>query len=157
MEWQSLSDRERKLIQWGGLIVGLCLIYLLIANPLFSWRENARQDAANAARNYELVREAASQRVVEDAASSVDTSVPIRIVLSQTANSLNVQLSAYNPLPDGRVTASAQAVSASQLFALITSLQEEHGVYVESGDIARDAESPELVRAQLTFARGAGG
>ncbi|MEL7491306.1 MAG: type II secretion system protein GspM [Pseudomonadota bacterium] len=151
--WRNLSDRERLMVTVGGAIVAVCLFLLLIVNPITSWRSAAADRATAAERNYAMVRQAAAKQPTTDVAADIDADTPVRIVLSQTTNQLGFSLTSINPLPDGNVSASANNVSADQLFAWIGDLQSNYGIAIVTADIARDTENPENVRAQITFGR----
>ena len=155
--WQNFSDRERLLIMVGAAIIGLGLFYLAVLSPLNSWRENAEQRSVTAERNYTMVRQAAMRGGGVQVSANADTQTPIRNVLSQTAERFGFPLSSYNPLPDGNVTASADGVSADQLFNWVGELERRYGITVITADIAREADDPDLVRVQLTLGRGAQG
>jgi len=151
--WQNLSDRERLLLLVGGIIVSLCLLILLVIGPAMSWRSASTERALIAERNYEMVRQAASQQPTSSPSDQIDTETPVRIVLSQTTSASGFSLTSINPLPDGNVSASASNVNADQLFAWIGDLQARYGVVVVTADIARDVDNPGNVRAQITFGR----
>ena len=151
--WQNLSDRERLLLIVGGVVVSVCLFLLVVVGPVTTWRSNAMLRATTAERNYEMVRQAAAKLPTAASIDNVDSETPVRIVLSRTTNNLGFSLTSINPLPDGNVSASANNVSADQLFAWIGDLQSQFGVSVITADIARDADNPQNVRAQITFGR----
>lgn len=149
--WSERSERERMLLLAAAAIFSLAILYYLIAAPLGRWREDAAKAAARAETTYMLVREAAATGASEASGSGGGGQTPVRNALLQSARPNGIALNFVNPHADGTVQAGVDAVDPERLFQWLSILNDTHGVEALSADIARESDSPRLVRAQFVF------
>lgn len=149
-----LNDRERLVVLGGGAVVLALVILQFVIGPLLDWRSDRARAAKDAERTYDLVVEAAARGAPAETAG--DASRPVRNVISETAQAVGVELTYVNVRADGQVDASVSGADPQALFAWIATLERDESVRVVSADISREQGAGARVRAQLSFARGAG-
>ena len=151
--WNGLTERERLVLLAGGGFLAIGLFFLMLWSPLMEWRESARQNIVRSEGDFRLIQQAASQGPASSQGGNVDTSTPIRNVISATAKQIGFPLTSYNPLPDGSVTASASGATPDKLFEWVLELERRYAITVLSADIARESDNPDMVRVQMTLGR----
>lgn len=142
------------LIAVAGGLAALLGVILLIIRPIGGWRDDQISDLNRAESTYEMVAEASAiGGGATSARGGQDAQSPINSILSRTAAQASVNLTGYNPRPDGAVEASAAETDPAALFAWLGQLESEYGVRIDYADVLREQADPSLVRAQMTFSR----
>ncbi len=148
---QKLNPRERLFVAVGGAAIALMAALQLVALPLLNWRARAIERAATAQEGYRLVSRSAA--AVAPVRAAPPTSGPVRAAVAETAAALGVTLTFVNARPDGSVDSQAGPVAPELIYALFAALEAEHGIEIQSADIVRVPDDPNLVQAQAVFAR----
>ena len=151
--WQDLQTREQNLLRYGAVILGLLLFYLLIIDPVYSGRDDAKQRLRAAQEAFSV-----AQRQVFDlkAASSNPGTPATGSLLTQVESSAQQQglrsaLKRLQPSGDNQIQVSLEGASYSQLMQWLSKLHQQ-GVRAQRVDIQRDRNS-DLLGAQLLLTR----
>ena len=151
--WQDLQTREQNLLRYGAVILGLLLFYLLIIDPVYSGRDDAKQRLRAAQEAFSV-----AQRQVFDlkAASSNPGTPATGSLLTQVESSAQQQglrsaLKRMQPSGDKQIQVSLEGASYEQLMQWLSSLRRQ-GVRAQRVDIQQDRDS-DLLGAQLLLVR----
>lgn len=147
--WAGRTERERLVMAAGGIFVSALALFQLTLAPLLAWKNDARTGARAAEENYRMVALAASATgpVISPSAA------PVRNVINETAAALQIDLTFVNVRPDGAVDLQAGPAPPDRLFQFFSKLEREHGVKVQTADIARASDNPDQVMVQAALAR----
>ncbi len=149
--WNDRSPRERALLIILAALCVVFILYNLVLTPMDDWRTSAARNATQAENVYDLVFEAASQKIVSPIATKQTEPSAFRTVLITTARDAGITLNYVNARSDDEVEASAENISSSVLFSWLQVLYSDHGIAVASADIARDTAGQNMVRTQIVF------
>jgi general secretion pathway protein M len=151
--WSGLETREQGILQFGAVILGLLLLYLLIIDPVYSGRDAAEQrlqsaqEAFSAAQRqaYDLKASSAKPRTADS------TSLLTEVESSAQQQGLRNALKRLQPSGNDQIQVSLEGASYKQLIQWLSSLHQQ-GVMAQRVDIQRDRGS-DLLGVQLVLAR----
>jgi general secretion pathway protein M len=158
--WQQLQARERLVLAWGGLAVGLILFYALLWQP---WHKAIdHMEAALPALRSNLVWMRQQSELIK---SGVTTSSSANLkgrgqsllsVIEQTAKATSVRDAIQQMVPgqsDGEVRVVLEEVSFNNWVNWVDLLFRQYGVNIKQVSAERDDDQPNIAEIRMTFER----
>jgi len=135
--WSTLSARERQLVTYGGSLVAVIALWLVVVMPID--REAKRLRLVTPEAQAQLIRmraQAAAIQPLRGKARSIPGPGAAVAVVDQSATSLGIRKQISKLEGDGSqgVQIVADAVAFNSLIAWINDLRDAHGFRVESAD-----------------------
>lgn len=147
--WAGRTKRERVILGAGGIFVSALVLAQATLAPLLAWRVDAQAGARAAEDGYRMVAQAGAS----PGPAISPSAAPVRNVINETAAALQIDLTFVNVRPDGAVDLQAGPTPPERLFQFLSKLEREHGVKVQTADIARASDDPDQVMVQAALAR----
>jgi general secretion pathway protein M len=155
-EWYSnLSERDRKIVLYGGIIVFVLVLAGLII-PLNRNISMARERVARKQGDLQFIQSVAPQLASAGPASGNAASAESLVVLidsSARESGLGKSLSNSQPTGDKGLRVRLDRVAFDAMVAWLARLSQQHGVRVESAEIESAGEAG-LVNAGLVLKAG---
>jgi len=150
--WQSLTDRERLLVQLAGGLAVLVILYLAIIRPLQAYERESERALARAENDYLQVASAAAEikaagGAAKEAGRSQD---PLRLAVAKSARAKSVQISRLQPGENGSLTVWIETVSSTKLYGWLQQLALEGGISPAKLN-AQKSRVEGLLRVQIQF------
>jgi general secretion pathway protein M len=154
----TLSARERNLVYAAGALAGIALLYLVLVLPFTTTtsKMSARVDKKTA--DLAWMRAQAPQVMAAAGSARSASGESLVVVVDRTARESGLAAALRDQSPSGNAGLRLRLEGASfdTLVTWLASLQQQHGVSIESATI--DAAGPGLVNATLSLSQaGAAG
>jgi general secretion pathway protein M len=151
--WSDLQPREQKVLRFGGAVFGLVLVYALIIEPVYSARDEARQNLqATRQALAEMRQQAADLKAMGvNAGGPASGSLLTLVERSIGEQGLRDALDRLQPNGNDQIQVSLDGATYSQLMQWLTGLHGQ-GVRAQRVDIRVDRDS-DLLEVQLLLAR----
>lgn len=153
--WRGLSVREQGLVLAASLLISAMLVWLVIVQPLVSWRDSARAVYADNAVTYFAVANGIARLNAlqgADTAAPAGEREPVRSAVAGAASQAGIVLSRVLPDEAGRLNIWIDAAEPVTLMRWLEALSRDHGVVVVRANLEQTGAGP--LRAQLLLARG---
>ncbi|MFC3122631.1 type II secretion system protein GspM [Agaribacter flavus] len=146
-QWfKGLSDREKRIVTFGGIVGIVTIFYLAIWSPLnAAIEENKAQVTRVKALNTWVQERAARAQRLQQVGQSVRFSGSLTQVINQTSRGANVSVSRMQPQGDD-IQVWIDAVPFTSLMRWLESL-EKRGVSIVQSDIS-ETDSPGIVQVR---------
>jgi len=155
-EWfESLAQRERRMILAAAAFVLLFLIYVLLVSPLMTTNEALTQSVAENARDYEWMKSRAAEARSRVLAGPAKEEKDSRTLIARVTSELRTKsITPVQVRPEGetRLNLTLRDVNFVNLMDRLEHLQSSFNVRVAKASIEPGSEAG-LVNAQLTLAR----
>jgi len=152
-DWfDNLSERERNLVYAAGVLVGIALVYLVLVLPFQSSGKRMASRVAQKTADLAWMQASAPQAMAAAGATQAGGGGESLVVLvDRTAREAGLGASLRDQSPDGNngLRLRIEAASFDALVTWLASLQQQHGVSIESATVG--AAAPGLVNATLSL------
>ena len=152
-DWfDNLSERERNLVYAAGALVGVALVYLVLVLPFQTSGKRMAARVAQKTADLAWMQASAPQAMAAAGAAQAGGGGDSLVVLvDRTAREAGLGNSLRDQSPDGNngLRLRIEAASFDTLITWLASLQQQHGVSIESATIG--ATAPGLVNAMLSL------
>ena len=151
-EWfDNLSERERNLVYAAGALVGVALVYLVLVLPFQTSGKRMASRVQQKTADLAWLRASAPQAMAAAGVAQAGGGESLVVLVDRTAREAGLGASLRDQSPDGSNGLRVQIEGASfdTLVTWLASLQQQHGVSIESATIG--AASPGLVNAMLSL------
>ena len=152
-DWfDNLSERERNLVYAAGVFVGIALVYLVLVLPFQSSGKRMASRVAQKTADLAWMQASAPQAMAAAGATQAGGGGESLVVLvDRTAREAGLGASLRDQSPDGNngLRLRIEAASFDALVTWLASLQQQHGVSIESATVG--AAAPGLVNATLSL------
>lgn len=157
--WAALSERDRRVLGGGGLVLAAILAWLLVWEPLArarSARESALAEARTLAGLLETLAVETQRGGPARSSATLGAGQSLLSVVDQSRRTSAIQKPPSRLQPDGETTVRIwfEDIPYDALVRWLGELQVRYGVRVDSADIERKP-APGTVDARLTLMRGA--
>lgn len=155
--WQQLAPRERRMISWGGSGLLAALLYAYLWQPVAMERDKLRTSLP------QMKDHAAQMRFQAEEAAQLKTSIrpgpkgeAIKSAIYRTAGEIGMDNKALqlNMLDEHHASISMTKVSFTTWMTLVTDLQKNQGIRLESCDIEALPETGMIHLRATLAARG---
>ncbi|MCG3729659.1 type II secretion system protein M [Vibrio cincinnatiensis] len=151
--WQSISQREQRLVLIGGGAVLLGLLYWGVLAPLNQQSEAAKVRMSTEKQLLQWVEKTADQIVsLRQKGGVVRSTQPLNQVIASSTGQFKIELIRVQPRDD-RMQVWIQPLPFSQLVAWLAYLKERQGIDVEFMDLERGKTSGMVDVKRLQFKR----
>ena len=157
--YESLAERERRLVLVAGGFVAIALLWLLLVLPLHTI--TAKRAARVEKKTADLVwmRSMAPQvAAARNSGSTTSSNESLVVLIDRTARQAGLGSSLRDQSPNGQHSLRLRLESASfdSLIAWLALLQQQHGVAVETANVDVGS-APGLVNASVTVGQAGAG
>jgi general secretion pathway protein M len=155
--FEELAPRERRLVYLAAGFVAAAAIYLIVVLPIQAYSTRAATRVAKKTADLAWMQQAAPQVMAAGAAGGGGGSGESLVVLvDRTAREAGLGASVRDQSPNGDsgLRLRLEGAQFDVLIAWLVSLQQQHGVTVDSANVDA-AAAPGLVNASLTLTHGA--
>ena len=158
--WQQLQPREKMVLGWGSLVVGLILFYALLLQPWHKAIDHMEGTLPVLRGNLVWMRHQ-SEQISSGATSANSVNLKGRdqsllSVLEQTAKVSRVQGAIVQMIPgqsDSEVRVVLEEVNFNQWVNWVDVLFQQYAVSVKQVTAERDDEAPNVAEVRMTFER----
>jgi type II secretory pathway component PulM len=154
-EWiANLSPRERNLVYVAGGLVCVALVYGALVLPIQTAHDRMAARVAKKQADLAWMQQRAPQAMAAAGMAQGASGESLVALIDRTAREagLAAALRDQNPTSDSGMHLRFESASFDALIAWLASLQQQHGVAVESATIG--AAAPGLVNATISLSQG---
>ena len=150
--FNALESREQNLLTLAGIVLVVCLVYLILYKPLATSVQQLQDNHVSQTN----LRDWMTLQVTQLKASGSQTTgtpksnKPLSTIINETASANQIQISRSQPRPDDQYQIWLDKVGFEQLVQWLATMQTDHGIYVQTVNISR-AEANGEVRVSLMF------
>ena len=151
-EWfDNLSERERNLVYAAGALVGVALVYLVLVLPLQASGKRMASRVQQKTADLAWMQASAPQAMAAAGVAKAGGGESLVVLVDRTAREAGLGAALRDQSPDGNNGLRLQIEGASfdTLVTWLASLQQQHGVSIESATIG--AAAPGFVNAMLSL------
>ena len=151
-EWfDNLSERERNLVYAAGALVGVALVYLVLVLPLQTSGKRMASRVQQKTADLAWMQASAPQAMAAAGVAKAGGGESLVVLVDRTAREAGLGAALRDQSPDGNNGLRLQIEGApfDTLVTWLASLQQQHGVSIESATIG--AAAPGLVNAMLSL------
>jgi len=151
-EWfDNLSERERNLVYAAGALVGVALIYLVLVLPFQTSGKRMASRVQQKTADLAWMQASAPQAMAAAGVAKAGGGESLVVLVDRTAREAGLGAALRDQSPDGNNGLRLQIEGApfDTLVTWLASLQQQHGVSIESATIG--AAAPGLVNAMLSL------
>jgi general secretion pathway protein M len=151
-EWfDNLSERERNLVYAAGALVGIALVYLVLVLPFQTAGKRMASRVQQKSADLAWMQASAPQAMAAAGVAQAGGGESLVVLVDRTAREAGLGASLRDQSPDGNNGLRLQIEGASfdTLVTWLASLQQQHGVSIESATIG--AAAPGFVNAMLSL------
>lgn len=95
--WQQLGRGEQRALRLLSVVIGLLAIWLLLIAPIQQWRQDARQELANAQSTYQQLLQKAPQALNSSVATVSTGGDSLNTELRRQANRFGLSIQGFEP------------------------------------------------------------
>ena len=154
--FEELAPRERRLVYLAAGCIAVAAIYFIIVMPLQAYSSHAAGRVAKKTADLAWMQQAAPQVMAAGAAGGgAGSGESLVVLVDRTAREAGLGASVRDQSPNGDdgLRLRLEGAQFDLLVNWLVSLQQQHGVTVDSANIDA-AAAPGLVNASLTLAHG---
>ena len=151
-EWfDNLSERERNLVYAAGALVGVALVYLVLVLPFQASGKRMASRVQQKTADLAWMQASAPQAMAAAGVAKAGGGESLVVLVDRTAREAGLGAALRDQSPDGNNGLRLQIEGASfdTLVTWLASLQQQHGVSIESATIG--AAAPGFVNAMLSL------
>ena len=151
-DWlDSRSPRERNLVYAAGALVSVALLYLVLVLPVQTSGSRMASRVGQKTADLAWMRAQAPQAMAAAGVTRSSGGESLVVLVDRTAREAGLGTSLRDQSPDGNsgLRLRIEGASFDTLVTWLASLQQQHGVSIESANI--DAAAPGLVNATLSL------
>jgi len=151
-EWfDNLSERERNLVYAAGALVGVALVYLVLVLPLQTSGKRMASRVQQKTADLAWMQASAPQAMAAAGVAKAGGGESLVVLVDRTAREAGLGAALRDQSPDGNNGLRLQIEGApfDTLVTWLASLQQQHGVSIESATIG--AAAPGFVNAMLSL------
>ena len=150
----SLSERERRLVSWGGVGAAVLLIVGLLVLPLYTAASSAESRVERKRNDLAWMRTVAPE--LSQAGPAAASGQSLVLIVDQTARSAGLASSLRDTQPSGTggIRIRLEAAPFDVIIAWVADLAQKQGLVVESATVDRTARNG-VVNASLIMRKGA--
>ena len=151
-EWfDNLSERERNLVYAAGALVGVALVYLVLVLPFQASGKRMAARVQQKTADLAWMQASAPQAMAAAGVAKAGGGESLVVLVDRTAREAGLGAALRDQSPDGNNGLRLQIEGApfDTLVTWLASLQQQHGVSIESATIGTAA--PGLVNAMLSL------
>jgi len=139
----SLAERERRLVVWGGGIAGVFVVVGVLILPLYAAASNKAERVARKEQDLAWMRGVAAEVQAAGPATATGGNESLVVTVDQTARAagLGSSLAGSQPSGTGGIRVRLDNASFDVLIGWLAQLHQQHGLTVESATIDRTATS----------------
>lgn len=147
----NLNTRERNLVYAAGVLAGVALLYLVLVLPFTSTSSKMAARVQQKTSDLAWMRAQAPQAMAAAGMAQSGTGESLVVIVDRTAREAGLGAALRDQSPSGNagLRLRMEAASFDALVTWLASLQQQHGVGIESATI--DAAGPGLVNATLSL------
>lgn len=138
----SLAERERRMVTWGGLAGGLLLFFGVLVIPLYAGAGKADERVTRKQQDLEWMRSVAAEIRAAGPVRAA-TGESLVVVVDQTARSAGLGAAFRGSQPNGAdgIRVRMEDAPFDAFVGWLAQVQQQHGLIVESASIDRAATS----------------
>lgn len=151
-DWlDSLSARERNLVYAAGALVAVALLYLVLVLPVQTSSSRMASRVGQKTADLAWMRAQAPQAMAAAGVARSAGGESLVVLVDRSAREAGLGTALRDQSPDGNsgLRLRIEGASFDTLVTWLASLQQQHGVSIESASI--DAAAPGLVNATLSL------
>ena len=151
-EWfDNLSERERNLVYAAGALVGVALVYLVLVLPFQTSGKRMASRVQQKTADLAWMQASAPQAMAAAGVAKAGGGESLVVLVDRTAREAGLGAALRDQSPDGNNGLRLQIEGApfDTLVTWLASLQQQHGVSIESATIG--AAAPGFVNAMLSL------
>jgi len=151
--WSGLQTREQQVLRFGAIILALLLAYLLVIDPVYSGRENAKQRLQATREAVSVMQSQAADLMASSVTAQTSGSGSLLTLIESSAEERGLRdaLRRLQPTGNDQMQVSLEGASYAQLIQWLGDLDEQ-GVRAIRADIQLDNQT-DLLEVQLLLAR----
>jgi general secretion pathway protein M len=141
--WETLNEREHKLVTWGGSVFAVGLFYWVIWSPL----GNAVVEQQTALAKQQKLNSWAQDAIVQIKAAGGKSNVgggSLSQIVNQTSRQFNVKIDRMNP-KDQQLNLLIDEISFNTLLNWLAHLEQKQGIKINNVDVS-ETDVPGMVR-----------
>ncbi len=138
-----LSERERRMVTWGGLGAAVLLFLGAIVLPLYATAARFEQRVEQKQQDLEWMRGVAGQLGAAGPAGAAGAGQSLIVIVDESAQTagLGAALTGTQPSGTGGVRVRLENAAFDTVVAWLANLQQQYGLRIESATIDRGAQS----------------
>jgi general secretion pathway protein M len=138
-----LSERERRMVTWGGLAAAVLLFLGAIVLPLYAAAGRVERRVEQKQQDLEWMRSVAGELRAAGPAGATGSGQSLIVIVDQSARTagLSSALTGTQPSGTGGVRVRLEGASFDTVVAWLASLEQQYGLRIESATIDRGALS----------------
>jgi general secretion pathway protein M len=144
----TLAERERRLVVWGGIGAAVVLFFGVLVIPLYAVASNSAERVARKQDDLAWMRSVAPELRAAGPVNGSGGSLVLVVDQTARAAGLASALSGSQPSGTGGIRVRLDGASFDTLVGWLAQLQQQHGIHVESATVDRTATSG-IVNASL--------
>lgn len=139
----SLSERERRMVTWGGIGAGVLLTLGAVVLPLYAAASRAEQRVEQKRQDLEWMRSVAGELRAAGPAqgNAAGQSMVVSVDESARAAGLGSTLTGTQPSGTGGVRVRLEGAAFDTVVAWLANLEQQYGLSIESATIDRGARA----------------
>ena len=148
-----LSERERRMVTWGGIGTAVLLIFGAGVLPLYAAAHRAEQRVEQKRQDLEWMRSVAGElRAAGPADAQASTGQSLVVIVDESARAagLGSTLTGTQPSGTGGVRVRLETAAFDTVVAWLANLKQQYGLSVESATVDRGV-NPGIVNASVTL------
>jgi type II secretory pathway component PulM len=151
--WYGLQTREQQILRYSAVILGLLLFYLLIIDPVYSGRDDAKQRFHATQEAFSVVQQQAFDLKASLSNPGISESGSLLTLVESSAQKegLRNTLKRLQPSGNNQIQVSLEGASYQQIMKWLSNLNQQ-GVRAQRVDIQLDRKT-DLLGVQLLLAR----
>ncbi|HZF27318.1 MAG TPA: type II secretion system protein M [Steroidobacteraceae bacterium] len=149
----SLSERERRLVTWGGIAAALLLLFALGVFPLYSVANSAEQRVERKRNDLAWMQSVADELRAAGPVQASNASLVVIVDQTARAAGLAAALRDSQPSGTGGIRVRLESAPFDVIVAWLGDLASSHGLIVESATVDRTSRTG-IVNASLIMRKG---
>jgi len=147
----SLSERERRMVTWGGIGVAVLLVFGAAVLPLYAAASRTEQRVEQKRQDLEWMRSVAGElRAAGPGGAQAAAGQSLVVIVDQSARSagLGSTLTGTQPSGTGGVRVRLEGAAFDTVVAWLEDLKQQYGLIIESATVDRGVQ-PGIVNASV--------
>ncbi len=139
----SLSERERRMVTWGGAAAAVLLFFGAGVWPLYAAASRLEQRVEQKKQDLQWMRSVAGELSAAGPAGTVGAGQSLIVIVDQSARTagLSGALTGTQPSGTGGVRVRLEGAAFDTVVAWLANLEQQYGLHIESATIDRGAQS----------------
>lgn len=142
--WYARPEKDRSLLLVVGLFVLMCLFYLLVVDPLVSWKEKEQKSLVSNERIYSQVAHLVN-RFEQQQLPSQMPSTNLAVIIDKSLQENNLAMKSFQPWHNNDARLRLSGVAYESLMQWLYDIEYKHRVVIEDLSISQAKESGRLI------------